>query len=284
MSQSNKVYLCAISNISSGRCSEDCKFCTQSVRYKTDIDRYYKKDIKDIVNEAKLAKQNKAVGFCLVTATKSLNSRMVDFISECAYEIKKQEPDLSLIACCGMADNESLQEIKKNGIENYNHNLETSKEYYHNICETHTWEDRYETCENVNHVGLNLCCGGIFGLGESDEDRVSMLKSISSLNPLSVPINFYHPNDELPLKGVALSKDDAVKYIKLSREYLGDDVMLMVAGGREVVFGDEKNLIFESGANSIVIGDYLTTKGANASNEIKNIEELGYEFAKSCHE
>ena len=133
----NKIFLCAISNISSGRCSEDCAFCTQSIQHKADIDRYYKKDIQEIVNQAVMARANKAVGFCLVSATKSLNSKMVEFISEISYEIKKKEKDLALIGCCGMADIDSLKAIKLAGIEVYNHNLETSKEFYPNICKTH---------------------------------------------------------------------------------------------------------------------------------------------------
>ena len=277
------VYLCSISNISSGRCSQDCTFCTQSVKYKTDIERYYKKDIKKIVQEAVQARKNKAVGFCLVTATKSLNDKMVEFVSEISHEIKKVEKDLALIACCGMANKEALKEIKSAGVEVYNHNLETSKNFYHNVCTTHSWDERYETCENIKSTGLALCSGGIFGLGESHEDRVSMLKSLASLNPFSVPINFYHPNDNLPLKSDVINMQEAIECIKLSREHLPNPI-LMIAGGRELVFKDKQNLIFESGANSIVIGDYLTTEGKNASDDIKEIENMGYEFANSRHD
>ena len=274
----NKIFLCAISNISSGRCSEDCSFCTQSVRHKADIDRYYKKDIKKIVDEAIQARKNKAVGFCLVSATKSLNSKMTEFISEISYEIKKKEKDLALIACCGMADVDALKQIKSSGIEVYNHNLETSKDFYHNICTTHSWQDRYETCENIKAVGLALCTGGIFGLGESHEDRTSMLKSIAELKPFSTPINFYHPNEALPIKQKVISQDEAIECIKLSRKYLPDSI-LMVAGGREQVFAEHKKKIFEAGANSLVIGDYLTTQGRSVKDDIKEIEDMGYEFA-----
>lgn len=276
----NKIFLCAISNISSGRCSEDCSFCTQSIRHKADIDRYYKKDIKEIVNQAIMARANKAVGFCLVSATKSLNSKMVEFVSEIAYEIKKKEKDLALIGCCGMADTDSLKAIKSAGVEVYNHNLETSKEYYHNICKTHNWSERYETCENVKSAGLAVCTGGIFGLGESHDDRVSMLKSIASLKPFSSPMNFYHPNDALPLKSEIMGFDEAIDCVKLAKEYLPDSI-LMVAGGREIVFKDNQRLMFEAGANSIVIGDYLTTKGQNPKKDLEEIENMGYEFAEN---
>jgi biotin synthase len=276
----NKIFLCAISNISSGRCSEDCVFCTQSIQHKADIDRYYKKDIQEIVNQAVMARANKAVGFCLVSATKSLNSKMVEFISEISYEIKKKEKDLALIGCCGMADIDSLKAIKLAGIEVYNHNLETSKEFYPNICKTHNWSERYETCENVRSAGLAICTGGIFGLGESHEDRISMLKSIASLKPFSSPINFYHPNDALPLKIDIMGLDEAIECVKLSRKYLPDSI-LMVAGGREIVFKDNQDLVFKAGANSIVIGDYLTTKGKSPKKDLEEIENMGYEFAQN---
>ena len=279
-----KIYLCAISNISSGRCTEDCKFCTQSIKYKADIDRYYKKPIETIVQEAIRARSNGAVGFCLVTATKSLDDKTVIYLSECAREIKKHVDDgLSLIGCAGMASVEALQELKKSGIENYNHNLETSKEYYSNICTTHSWEDRYETCENVAKSGLHLCCGGIFGLGESDKDRVSMLESLKELNPMSTPINFYHPNEALPLSNQTLDAEEAFTWIAKTREYL-PNTMLMVAGGREITFKERQYEIFDHGANSMIIGDYLTTHGQAAKADLAKIEQLGHELALSCHE
>jgi biotin synthase len=279
---SKKIYLCAISNIASGICNEDCKFCTQSTKYKSDIDRFYRKDIKSIVDEAKKAKANSAVGFCLVTANGSMDDKILDFVCKSAYEIKK-EVDISLIACNGTASVEQLRELKKAGIDNYNHNLETSKEFYKNICTTHSWDDRYNTCLNAKEAGLNLCTGGIFGLGESDDDRVSMLKSIKELNPMSVTINFYHPNDSLPLPKETLSQDKALELISLSREFL-PKAMIMIAGGRELVFGDNSYRVFDSGANAIVIGDYLTTKGESSSKELNRLKELGYEIAKECNE
>ena len=140
-----------------------------------------KKDIKDIINEAKIAKQNQAIGYCLVTAGAGLDDKQVEFVSQVAVAVKKEIPDINLIGCNGIASKDQLKELKKAGISNYNHNLETSQEYYKQICTTHSWEDRYKTCQNVNRVGLNLVCGGIFGMGENDNDRISMLNSISSL-------------------------------------------------------------------------------------------------------
>lgn len=280
--KNNKIFLCAISNIESGTCNEDCKFCTQSVKYKADIQRYKQKDISTIVEEAIRARENKAVGFCLVTAGKGLDDKRLDFVCRAAVEVKKLNLGMKIIACNGTATKEQLLELKKAGVDNYNHNLETSREFYKEICTTHTWDERYETCQNVKEVGLNLVCGGIFGLGESREDRISMLKSIASLNPMNVPINFFHPNEALPFTNNPLSRQEAFELIKLTREMVPDAHKIMVAGGREVMFQEDEYKIFEYGANSFVIGDYLTTKGKSPKEDIENLEALGYEIAFKC--
>ncbi|MEA3316066.1 MAG: biotin synthase [Campylobacterota bacterium] len=280
--KNNKIYLCAICNIESGTCNEDCKFCTQSVKYKANIQRYKRKDIQDILKEAKIAKNNKAIGYCLVTAGGGLTDEKVEFICSTARELKKNIPDLNLIACNGLATKEQLKELKKSGIDNYNHNLETSKEFYQEICTTHNWEDRYQTCLNIKEVGLNLITGGIFGMGETQKDRISMLNSIKELNPKTTPLNFFHPNEALPIVENSLTMQDAFKLIKLSREILGEELRLMVAGGRENTFKEKQYDIFKYGANSIVIGNYLTTSGKLASKDIVAIENLGLEIVSSC--
>ena len=278
---SNKIYLCAINNIQSGTCNEDCKFCTQSVKHKANIQRYRSKSIDEILKEAQLAYQHKAIGYCLVTAGAGLDDKKVEFVSQVAYAIKKAIPQLSLIACNGIASIEQLKELKKAGIEHYNHNLETSKEFYHNICTTHSWEDRFQTCLNIKSVGLNLCSGGIFGMGESIDDRKSLINSLVELDPMSVPINFFHPNKALPLPYETLDISVAFNIIKNLRSAM-PKTMLMVAGGREITFQKQQYDIFKYGANSIVIGDYLTTSGNLASLDIQNILDRGYTIATNC--
>jgi biotin synthase len=275
------IYLCAISNIESGTCNEDCKFCTQSVKYKTDINRYKKKSINEIVTEAKRAKANNAIGFCLVTAGKGLNDKRLEYVCEVAAAVKK-EVDISLIACNGTASKEQLLELKKAGVENYNHNLETSKEFYNQICTTHSWEERFETCENVKSVGLRLCTGGILGLGESESDRYSMLHSIKELNPHSIPLNFFIPNQKLPLTQTQIDKEEAKKWISIYRENFSK-TMIMIAGGRELIFGDNWGEAIFSGANAIVIGDYLTTKGEKSIKDLEIIKKEGFKIAKNCN-
>jgi len=278
----NQVFLCAISNIESGTCNEDCKFCTQSVKYKADIERYRRKEIEDIVEEAKKARANKAVGFCLVTAGTGLDDKRLEYVCKAASAVNKAVPDISIIACNGLATFEQLKELKKHGVENYNHNLETARDFYSSICTTHSWDDRYNTCLDAKKAGLYLCTGGIFGLGESQENRISMLEAIASLEPMSVPINFFHPNEALPIVENPLTKDEAFKLVELSRKYLPNQ-MLMIAGGRELMFKNEQYDVFKHGANAIIVGDYLTTGGASAEEDIKAITSLGYEIALACH-
>jgi len=278
----DKVYLCAISNIESGTCNEDCKFCTQSVKYKADIVRYRRKTIDQIIEEAKMARANKAIAFCLVTAGKGLDDNRLAYVCEAARAVKALNLELKIIACNGTATYEQLCELKNAGVDNYNHNLETAREFYKEICTTHTWDERYQTCLDVKKAGLNLVCGGIFGLGETQEDRISMIQSIASLNPNNVPINFFHPNEALPLVKNSISKEEAFELIKLVKEMVPNAHKIMVAGGRELMFGEEQYEVFQYGANAIVIGDYLTTKGNSASKDIEALEELGFTIAPTC--
>jgi len=275
-----KIFLCSICNINSGTCNEDCKFCSQSVRYKADIERYKQKPLDAILQEAKEARAHGALGFCLVTADKGITEKSLKFVCDVAQAVSKEVPELRLIACNGTATLEQLLILKESGIKAYNHNLETSKDFYSKICTTHPWQERYETCQNVNKAGLVLISGGIFGLGETQEDRVSMLESLRSLNPTSVPINFYHHNEALELEPNPLTTDEALELIKLTRETIPHAQRIMVAGGRELMFGERQNEIFAYGASSIVIGNYLTTNGRVMSKDLEMLKSLNLEVAK----
>ena len=277
MSETNnkEIFLCAICNIESGTCNEDCKFCSQSVKYKADIQRYKRKDIEQIVEEAKRARANGANGFCLVTAGKGLDEKRLEFVVEAAKAVKRENLGLILIACNGTANKEQLQTLKDVGVDAYNHNLETARDFYPEIVTTHTWDERYETCKNVKEVGLRLVCGGIFGLGETQEQRVSMLESIASLDPMNVPLNFFIPNKALPIEASTITREEAFALIELARKTIPNAKKIMVAGGRELMFGEEQYKIFDKGANAFVIGDYLTTTGRTPAEDIKELEKQG---------
>ena len=283
MKKNEEIFLCAICNVESGTCNEDCKFCTQSVRYKANIQRYKSKNIEQILNEAKIARSNGAVGFCLVTAGLGLDDKKTEFIAKTAKEIKKANLGLRLIACNGLATVEQLKELKNAGIDNYNHNLETSKDFYSTICTSHSWDERYQTCLNVKEANLKLVCGGIFGMGETHEDRISMLEAINSLDPMNVPLNFFHPNEALPIVKNTINIEQAFELITLARKIIPNAHKIMVGGGRELMFKDRQYEIFDKGANAIILGDYLTTQGKSAKDDILALESLGFKIAKNFH-
>lgn len=277
-----EIFLCSICNVSSGSCAEDCGFCTQSAKHHADIVRYKYKAIEQIVSEAKNATSYGALGFCLVTSGLGLDDKKLAFVCEAARAVRAEVPQIHLIACNGIATIEQLKTLKDAGVDSYNHNLETSQRYYETICTTHSWEERFKTCLAVKESGLHLCSGGIFGLGESKEDRESFIESIKELSPATMPLNFYHPNPALPLQANPLSEEEALEIITRVRKAL-PETMLMVAGGREITFKSRQSDIFAAGADAIVIGDYLTTKGQAPTEDLEMIRSLGYKIAKSCH-
>jgi len=277
-----EIFLCSICNISSGSCAEDCGFCTQSARHHVDIKRYKYKPVDQIVFEATSAAKNGALGFCLVTSGLGLDDKKLAFVTEAARAVREALPEIHIIACNGIASVEQLRALKEAGVNSYNHNLESSQTFYAKICTTHSWESRYQTCLNVREAGLYLCSGGIFGLGESKEDRASFIQSVKSLAPETMPLNFYIQNPALPLKAAPLSEAEALAIITEVREAL-PHTRLMVAGGREITFTSPECDIFKAGADAIVIGDYLTTKGELPASDREMIQRLGYEIAGTCH-
>lgn len=278
-----EIFLCAISNISSGSCLEDCSFCTQSAKHHANIQRYRYKEITKIVEEAKSAKANGAIGFCLVTSGKGLDDKKLAFVCKAAEAVSKEVKELNIIACNGLATLDQLKTLKDSGVKLYNHNLESSKSFYKTLCSTHTWEERYTTCLNAKKAGLKLVSGGIFGLGESVEDRISFVQSIKSLDPFTMPLNFFHPNLALPIKVNLMSEDAALDIIRYVRGEL-PNARLMVAGGREITFKTKTSEIFEAGADAIVIGNYLTTTGEEPHRDISMIQNAGYKIASYCNE
>lgn len=222
------------------------------------------------------------MGYCLVTAGKGLDDKKTVFVAEAARAIKSEIESLNLIACNGTANKEQLRYLKEHGVDSYNHNLETSENYYPEICQTHSWQERWQTCADAKSVGLMLCTGGIFGMGESLQDRDDLMEAIVSLQPESTPLNFYHPNPALPIKSRNLTQNGALSIISKTRKLLGEERLLMVAGGRELLFSGNEKKMFEAGANAIVIGNYLTTSGQAPRKDLDILKELGYEVATDC--
>ena len=276
------IMLCAICSVTQGNCAEDCAYCTQSAKAGADISKFKEKSVQQVVDEAKMAYKNHALGFCLVTSGARLNDKKTDYIASLARAVSKEVPNLMLIACNGMATYEQLSELKKAGVFSYNHNLETSREFFPKICKTHTWDERYQTNLDAKRAGLMLCTGGIYGVGESEADRVNFRASLKELEPFSSPINFFIKNEALSLDLPPLSADEALKIVRETKRDL-PETRVMIAGGREKILGERQYEIFENGADAIVIGDYLTAKGEKASKDIEELTKHGFSFASICH-
>ena len=214
-----------------------------------------------------------------MTAGKGVSDRTLKFVCEAARAVKAEDLGLKLIACNGTASREQLREMKAAGVNAYNHNLETSESFYPKICTTHSWQARYETCLNANAEGLDLLCGGIFGLGESGADREDFLQAVKSLNPKTVPLNFFITNPALPIQQPVMASDEALFWVRRAREVLGGKPRIMLAGGKEQAFGDRLMEGLEAGANSLVVGNYLTTTGMDSRTLHDRIVAAGFTVA-----
>jgi len=273
-----KVRLCSIVNARSGACSEDCSFCAQSARYSTGVARYPLLSASELADSAAQAYRRGAGEFSIVTSGAGVNrERDLGVIEEALQRIAALETPGQRCASLGRMDRESLLRLKNAGLDCFHHNLETSRAFFSRICTTHNREERVETVRLAKSLGLRVCSGGIFGLGESDEDRVDFALELAGLGVNSVPINFLHPIPGTPLeKEENLTPLICLRIIAMFRLVLpGQDIV--ICGGRQRNLRDLQPLMFMAGANGILIGDYLTTGGRDRADDLKMIEDLGLE-------
>ncbi len=273
------VDLCTISNAKSGLCPEDCRFCAQSVYHKTDINVYPLKQKNVLIEEAKTAKKNGAKRFSIVTSGNSLDKKEIYQIAEAINDIV-EKVGIIVDASLGSISLDDLRLLKNAGLKRYHHNIETSKDFYPKIVSTHSFEQRINTIKNAKLSGLEVCSGGIIGLGETWKDRIDMALTLKSLDVDSVPINILNPIKGTPLEGQDLiSVEDALKTIAIFRIIL-QDKMIKVAAGREQKLKDRQRDIFEAGANGILIGGYLTVSGRPVEEDLKLVKEVEEKWQK----
>ena len=255
--------LCSIINAKSGQCSEDCRFCTQSAHFKTDTPVYPLKTAEEIVTAAKQAKKDGASHFSIVTSGREIRGRSVPAVADIIASIRDQV-DIQVCASLGIATLQDLQALKQAGLSRYHHNLETSREFFPSIVTTHTFEERIATIQAARQAGLEVCAGGIIGLGESETDRISMALTLAELRVESVPINILIPLPGTPLAGIKpLAKQEILRAIALFRLIL-PDAALLLAAGRESALNDFLSSAFMAGADGMMIGGYLTQRGRSA--------------------
>ena len=268
-----ELEVCGIMNAKSGLCGEDCKFCAQSAKYFTNGQVYPLKTKKEIVSAARKVKDSGAENFGIVKSGNKLNLKELEVMADAVYEIKNK---IGLTVCCslGALDKESLKMLKECGLQRYHHNIETSKNFYPNIVSTHIFGERVKTIKLAKEAGLEVCSGGIIGMGESWQDRIDMVSILKGLDVDSVPINFLVPIKGTPFESLSpISCNDAIRTICIFRIILKDKI-IKIAAGRETVLKDFQGMGFMAGANGMLIGGYLTIKGRSIKEDQNFISEI----------
>ena len=271
----NEVDLCALVNAKSGQCAEDCGFCSQSGHYNTDVTNYPLMDADQIVERALAAKAFGAKRFCIVTATRGLSDKDLPLLCEAVRRVKEEAglvPECSL----GFVTDEQFAQLKAAGMTRYNHNLETAESHFPNICTTHTYQQRLETLRQLRRQGLEICSGGILGLGESRDERLQLAFALAELDVECAPINVLNPRPGTPLEGNAPPDPmEVIKTIAVFR-FILPRAKLELGGGREVNLRDFQSMAFLAGANSLIIGGYLTTRGRQPAQDVQLLKDLGF--------
>ncbi len=268
-----RLELCSIMNAKSGLCSQNCKFCAQSMHHTTGIATYPLKSKEEMIEKAKRAKEIGAERFDIVTSGESLSRKEVNIVADAVREITSKI-GIKMCASLGKIDKDSLVLLRGAGLSRYHHNIETSPNYFSQIVTTHTFQDRLNTIKLAKEAGLEVCSGGIIGMGETLEDRIEMAFLLRELDVDSVPINILVPIPGTNLKiKEAMSCSEAIKTIALFRIILGGKI-IKLAAGRESVLKDFQALGFMAGANGMLIGGYLTIKGREIEEDRKLIEEI----------
>lgn len=276
-SRGNKVDLCSIVNAKSGACPEDCSFCAQSVHSRTDVKAYPLITEEKILEAAVSAKKFGAKRFCVVTSGRKVSGKEIENICSFVSNIK----NLGLLPCAtlGMLSLSELEMLKEAGLHRYHHNLETSEAFFKEICTTHTFREKIKVIEAAKSISLSVCSGGIFGIGESWEDRIDMAFALKDLRVNSVPINFITPVYGTPLGDTELLNPmEALKIISIYRLILPESE-IRICGGRPNTLRDLNSYIFMAGADGLLIGNYLTTSGRNPEDDLQMIKDTGLEIS-----
>jgi biotin synthase len=271
----NRIKTCSIINAKSGRCSENCSFCAQSAHHATEVQDYPLMSAEEMLERA-TREEHHSLRCGIVTAGRGIKPDELKTVCETisGFQSLKQEPCASL----GILSSDDFKRLKAAGLKRFHHNLEASRSYFPNVCTSHTYDERVETIKKAQAAGLDVCVGAIFGLGETDDDRIDVLEEIRSLDPVAVPLNFLVPIEGTPMAArKRMSAWEAVKIIALARCVMPRKDIL-IGGGRLEVFGDDQHLIFKAGANAMIVGDLLTVKGRSPDADMELLREQGLEL------
>ena len=274
---SNQFDICTIINGKSGRCSENCRFCAQSIHNHTGASEYPLLPDEEILEQAKINHEQGVLRYSIVTSGKRLTDREVDEMCEAVRQIRR-ECRLSVCISFGLLGEEQYRKLKEAGVTRVHNNLETSRNHFPEICTTHTFDDKVAAIRAAQAAGLTVCSGGIMGMGETKEDRIDMALTLRELGIGSVPVNLLNPIPGTPLeRQKPLTADDMRRIVAVYR-FLLPDAFIRLAGGRGLL-ADKGKGCFQSGANAAITGDMLTTAGITVETDKELLKELGYEVA-----
>jgi len=267
---------CSLINAKSGRCSEDCAFCAQSARHRTDCDVYPLKSEEDVLKAAEHAFQTGAGRFCTVTSGPALSDGEFEKLLGTLRRVSR-EVDIALDASLGFLDDRRAQELHSAGVSRYNHNLETCRDHFPHICTTHSFDDRVATVLTVKNHDMSICCGGIIGMGETPRQRMLLAFTLRELGVDCVPINILNPRPGTRLADcVPPMPMDIVRTVAIFR-FILPTATIKIAGGREANLRDFQGMALRSGANGMIIGGYLTTTGRSIAHDLQMIREAGFQ-------
>ena len=274
-----EVELESLINAKSGACPEDCAFCSQSVRFHTGVDVYAFLDIDEILEAARATRAAGATQFCIVVAVRGPEERLLRRVID-AVDAVQRETGLEVACSLGLLTREQAERLAAAGVRRYNHNLETCRALFPQVCTTHSYDDRVATAQTARDAGMELCCGGILGMGETLEQRVDFAFELAALDPCEVPINLLDPRPGTPMseRGL-LSPREALQAIALFRLVL-PGAWLRLAGGRERVLGELQGMGLLAGANALIVGNYLTTSGRSPADDHALLDALGMPVAE----
>ena len=271
----NAFDICTIINAKSGLCSEDCKYCCQSLHYKTNCDIYSLISSDLIIDYAKNQFESGVLRFSIVTSGKNISDEETYEICQTINELAKKVP-IKLCGSFGLLDKKQYQRLYNSGLKRIHNNLETSQENFKNMCTTHTFQDKLNSIKYAQESGMTVCSGGIFGIGESNEDRISLAFSLKNLGIKSIPINILNPVAGTPFQNkIILTSEEICRIIAIYRFILPDS-FIRLAGGRGLL-EDKGKSCFLSGANATISGNMLTTFGISVESDLEMIKELGFE-------
>lgn len=265
---------CSIINARSGRCSENCKWCAQSAVFSTHIDEYELVDEETCLRMAQLNDEYGVDKFSFVTSGRALSDRNIGRLCEFAVKIGAKS-DLHLCASMGLLKKNQLQKLKEAGITRYHCNLETSARYFPFLCTTHTYAEKIETIRAAQEIGMEVCSGGIIGMGESMDDRIELALTLRELGIRSIPLNILNPIPGTPLEGAGRLPDEEILTTIALFRFVHPEAYLRFAGGRMLIAHIETEAI-QAGINAAIVGDLLTTVGSKVKEDMRKVKELGF--------